>query len=85
MNKEDAIVELMEKYGDAAKIELYHTKVKKKEVIRYRFVNVPIMANYPYGFKSIESAMVCLKMHESGMVFRNKQRKYRDTAFGIPL
>ena len=51
--KEDIIIELMAKYGDSASIEVYHTKVKKKEVIRYRFVNVPIMARFPYGFKSM--------------------------------
>ena len=48
-----------------------------KGAVKYRFVNVPPIKNYPYTFKSVEKAMRCLEMHENGFVSK-KMRQRRD-------
>jgi len=73
----DASLAVKEKYGPKADIIKYN----KGNSIRYRFENIPPIRNFPYGFKSVEKAMNCLKLHECGYVgWKRSQRKLKREA-----
>lgn len=42
--------------------------VQDKNKQRFKFVNVPPIANFPHSFKSVSSAMNCLAVHENGFI-----------------
>jgi hypothetical protein len=56
-------------YGSSARLQ-------KEPNGKYKFVNVPPIANFPSTFKTIQKAMNCLIVHENGyMKWKKDQRK----------
>lgn len=65
------VPQLQMEYGEGADL----IEVVVRGVVKYKFVNVPPIKNYPFAFQSVKKAMNCLKLHESGYIGWKKRQK----------
>ena len=65
---ESANFYISNKYSKGACLEQIKVNEKGNNVIKYKFLNVSIMRNFKYPFKSVVKAMNSLFAHEQGWV-----------------